>query len=192
MKKINNDKHIEAVVRAIYRDAADQEWENRTFREHTEQYGRWMADPNIGGVLTEWMSPEDARVWLKDTPMKEYSRALAGKGPFAKFLDSYPRSAESIVKRALGPTWSVVTNSTGVKPLTCLATDGVHLCNLFWGKSSDAKHLVWAALRVSVGTGPRCRIAICDTVAGPVSDEQKNVLTKIAGRCGIELTFVRL
>ena len=44
-------------------------------------YDRWLDDPAIGGYLTRFLSRERARVWLKDVPMKEYSRARNGIGP---------------------------------------------------------------------------------------------------------------
>lgn len=189
MRKIDNEKHIATVVRKIYADAQAHDWEHLTHPEHTEWYARWLSQ-DVGKTLADWMSPEEARVWLKDGPMKEYARALAGEGPFAKYLDEYPRAPAKIVGQSLGPQWTVVPNSVGVKPLQCQAeVKGSPPIFVFWGPSRDFKHLLWAAL--NVGDRPSC-IVVWDTVGNPLSKVDREHLLKIGQRCALELKFIRL
>ena len=189
MRKISNENHVAQIVKAIYAAAQELDWEHLTHAQHTDWYGRWLADKAIGGLLTTWMSPEAARVWLKDGPMKEYSRALAGEGTFAKYLDEHPRAPDRVVRYALGPKWSVVKDSVTVKPLQCRAACGQESINLFWGPVRDFKHLLWAAL---MADSEQARIVVWDTVANPLSDAEQDWLLKVGRRCSVEVKFIRL
>jgi len=188
MRKISNENHIAAIVRKIYTDAQELDWEHLTHGQHTEQYARWLADDAIGGVLTKWMNPEEARVWLKDGPMKEYARAFAGEGSFAKYLDEYPRAPATIVRKAL-PDWTVVAGTVRVKPLQCRATKGSVSLKVFWGPPRDFKHLLWAALEA--GHQPT-KVIVFDTVANPLPDGERTRLLCIGKRCSVETIFIRL
>ena len=66
------------VVRALYQQVETMNWELMSPQQKSQQYARWIDDPAIGGRLTQFQSAEDARVWLKDGPMKEFARALDG------------------------------------------------------------------------------------------------------------------
>lgn len=192
-RKVTNDRHVAEVVRRIYANAQEADWEHLTHREHTEQYARWLADPRVGGVLSAWMSPEEQRVWLKDGPMKEFARALAGEGPFATYLSAHPRSPAMVVSRVLGEDWRAIPNSNGVKPLRCEATDGKSKMLVFWGPSKDFKYLLWAALDAWESNSERSlRIAVFDTVSSPTSKHERTRLERIAGHCHVPLSFIRL
>jgi hypothetical protein len=192
-KKVSNDQHVAGVVQRIYADAQRLDWEHRSQREHTEQYARWLADPNVGGVLSDWMSPEEQRVWLKDVPMKEFARALAGEGPFAAYLSNHPRSPRLVVAQVLGDKWQLVVGSNDVKPLRCDASNGSQTVRVLWGPAKDFKHLLWAALEAWESTPKRSlRVAVFDTVSGPLARRERERLEKIAGRCQIEVAFIRL
>ena len=192
-RKVTNDEHVDSVVRKLYADALRLDWEYLTQREHTEQYARWLTDPEVGGVLASWMSPEEQRVWLKDGPLKEFARALAGEGAFAAYLDEHPRSPAVVVKRTLGDGWNPVPGSNGVKPLRCRASDGTKSVTLLWGPARDFKHLLWAALE-ALDRSPKkpLAVAVFDTISAPFAAGEKDRLSRIAVRCGVEVKFVRL
>lgn len=192
-KKISNDTHIINVVRRVYADAQRLDWEHRSHQDHTKQYAQWLADPSVGGVLSEWMSPEEQRVWLKDSPMKEFARALAGEGPFAAYLSEHPRSPRVVVTRVMGDGWQPVAGSSDIKPLRCDATNGAQTVCVIWGPAKDFKHLLWAALETWESNPKRAlRLAVFDTVPNPLAHHEKARLQKIAGRCQIEVAFIRL
>jgi hypothetical protein len=54
-------------------DALD--WHSMTVIEKTKQYGLWVTDPEIGGVLAGYIDARRVRTYLKDTLMKPYARA---------------------------------------------------------------------------------------------------------------------
>jgi hypothetical protein len=192
-RKVTNDRHVAEVVRKVYDDAQRLEWEYLSQREHTEQYARWLADPQVGGVLADWMSPEEQRVWLKDGPMKEFARALAGEGPFASHLSVHPRSPKVVVSRVLGDGWWPIPGSIGVKPLRCEASNGSSKVMLFWGPSRDFKHLLWAAVDAwECNPDLSLRVAVFDTVSSPIARQERERLLRIAGRCSVDVAFVRV
>ena len=112
---------IDGVVKALYAAADRLDWEHLPASNRTAQYDDWVTDPEIGGVLTKYMSSENARSWIKDGPMKEYGRARLGAGRYARFGTSVGPTAEQLVQHALGSDAAVVDNSKGVKPFHCLA-----------------------------------------------------------------------
>lgn len=67
---------VKATVRdRLWASADDLGWPAFDVHQRTRQYGIWMADPLIGGVLRDYMDPDKARAYLKDTLMKPYARA---------------------------------------------------------------------------------------------------------------------
>ncbi|VDB00462.1 hypothetical protein S1OALGB6SA_1544 [Olavius algarvensis spirochete endosymbiont] len=192
-RKITNDKHVARVVRKLYADAQAIDWEHVTSADKTARYAHWLDDPLVGGLLGQWMSPEEARVWIKDGPMKEYVRAIAGFGPFAQYLDEHPRGPTAMVRLALGKEWTPVSGTEGVKPLHCDATSGSGTVRLIWGPSRDFKHLLWAALEASDRNKKKeVKIAVFDTVAHPTSSATKAPHERFCTRCGFAVTHVRL
>lgn len=189
MRKISNENHIAKVVQKLYSDAQEIDWEHLTHAEHTEWYTRWLADQSVGGVLTTWMSPEEARVWLKDGPMKEYARALAGEGTFAKYIEDHPRGPARIVEKALGNGWTVVWTTVRVKPLQCRATNGQQTVKVFWGPAKDFKHLLWAALKL---VDERAYLVVWDTVSNPLQTQARDKISAIGRRCSLDVRFIRL
>lgn len=193
MRRISNDLHVASVVRKVYEDAVRLDWEHCTHREHTEQYARWLNDPMVGGVLSQWMAPEDQRVWLKDGPLKEFSRALAGEGPFALYMNAHPRSPSEILLRALGGDWEVVLGSCTVKPLQCDARRGAQLVRIYWGPARDFKHLLWAALEQGYATPNRSHhVVVFDSATRPLTAPERQKLIAIAERCGLLFSLIRL
>jgi hypothetical protein len=192
-RKVSNKRHVAEVVKKLYADAARIDWEQLSGSGKTSQYASWLEDAKVGGVLSGWMSPEETRVWLKDGPMKEYSRALAGIGAFAEYLDDYPRGSCILVKAALGHAWSVVSGSEGAKPLHCDAECDGDIVHLIWGPERDFKHLLWAGLEAcDQRSGVTVRIAVFDTLVHPISRGSKAKHTRLGERCGLDVCHVRL
>ena len=69
------------VIAEIYRRADDLDWDGLSSSDRSTWYVRWLDDPAIGGVLDLYMPRDQARLWIKDVPMKHYARARSGLGP---------------------------------------------------------------------------------------------------------------
>ena len=76
------------IKQRIWASADALGWASFDVHQRSKQYGLWMGDTNIGGVLCDYMEPAKARAYLKDTLMKPYSRAsLADEGFGLRGLD---------------------------------------------------------------------------------------------------------
>lgn len=73
---------VKATVRErLWASADDLGWPAFDVHQRTRQYGTWISDPLIGGILKDYMDPDKARAYLKDTLMKPYARArLSAEG----------------------------------------------------------------------------------------------------------------
>ena len=192
-RKISNEKHLVRVVRKLYEDAQRIDWEHITLSNKTTRYASWLDDPEVGGILDQWMSPEEARVWIKDGPMKEYARALAGFGAFAHYLEEHPRGPSAMVRAAFGTSWSPIPGTEGSKPLHCVATDSSKALSFIWGPSRDFKHLLWAALEASDSkTGHDVQIAVFYTVAYPTTTATRAQQIRFGKRCGFSVIHIKL
>jgi hypothetical protein len=192
-RKVSNERHVAGVVKKLFADASLLDWERLTTSEKTAQYATWLEEADVGGVLSDWMSPEEARVWLKDGPMKEFSRALAGFGTYAGLLDDHPRSPRVLVGAALGNEWSIILGSEGAKPLHCDARRDGDLVHLIWGPERDFKHLLWAGLEAGDRrAGVLVRIAVFDTLSHPISRGARSKHKRFCDRCGVDVCHVRL
>jgi hypothetical protein len=192
-RKVSNENHVTRIVRRLYADAQKSDWEHLSTSAKTAQYSTWIEHPEVGELLQQWMGAEEARVWIKDGPMKEYARALAGFGPFADYLDAHPRGPKAAISAAFGDGWSVVPESSGVKPLHCDAEKNDSRVRLYWGPMNDFKHLLWAAL-VAVDRAPALdtRIAVFHTVAHPTPRPKRMRHERIGRRCGFKVMHIRL
>lgn len=182
----------EAVIRRLYADAARLDWENLSVAEKSKQYANWLEDEEVGGELLRFKPSEsEVRVWMKDGPMKEYSRAVLGVGPNARYVD-HPRSTpESVVRAALGAGWAVVTGSVEVKPARCRARDSAgEEIVVAWGKNEDFKYLVFASLELLTSGEDAVCVAVVEATANPTGKPERERMGKIAERCGIELRFI--
>jgi hypothetical protein len=182
----------ERVWRRLYEDADRLDWENLSSQDKTAQYVRWLDVEDIGGILTLFMERDAARVYIKDTPMKEYARALAGLGPGAAFTDNRQGLPETMVRSALGAAWEVEPDSVAVKPLHCWARKGGERRYVCWARADGLGALVWAALNV-LADDPDADplLLIRETAANPTSREVRTRQRKIAERCGLPLEYVR-
>jgi hypothetical protein len=183
---------VEPVVKALYAAADRLDWEHLPASARTNQYDEWVNDAGIGGVLTKYMSSENARSWIKDGPMKEYGRARLGAGRYAKFGSSVGPTPEQLVTHALGNGATVVGDSVGVKPFHCMATmDGV-TTYVAWESAKNFRHLVWASInhladRPSHGV---C-IIILESLEHPTTQSDKTRHARIAERCSITVKYYR-
>lgn len=179
------------IVPLLYQDAARLDWQHITDAERSRQYTAWLADDAIGRPLIELLGPERARLWLKDGPLKEYSRALAGTGPYARHASTRGLVHWDLVSRALGDSWDMVPESLGIKPLHCLAETGEERAFVAWGPSRDFKHLLWAGLKaLDDNTASRATVVVLDTLERPTPTAVRRSHERIARRCG--LTAVHL
>jgi hypothetical protein len=178
------------VVRELYRQVETMDWELLSARQKNQQYARWIEDPSIGGRLTDFQSAEDARVWLKDGPMKEYARALDGEGGFPEFTTKRLSGPDELVRRALGEDWSIVPGSQGVKPLHCLATDGTATRYVCWGRPGTFRDLVWAAVNKAIERADRPMIVVSLRDGQDVNGEERRRHERIAAHCGVDVRHV--
>ena len=101
-----NPREVETkVVTKLYEDAKRMDWAYLPAQLHSVQYAKWVDDPEVGGRLREFLSPSDARVWIKDGPMKEWSRAVSGFGKYAALVQDAEDLPLKLVPKALGADW---------------------------------------------------------------------------------------
>jgi hypothetical protein len=179
------------VVAKLFADASSVGWGDLSVQERATQYGKWVADPEIGGLLTKFMTPERARVWIKDGPMKEWARAMSGVGKYAPMVAQPAGNPESLVSKALGSEWKVVDDSLRIKPLRVLAANNGTTVTFTWGPERDFKHLVWAALQAGAnGDASEWVLCIVATFTKPVPANVAQAQQRIAQRCQLRLVHV--
>ena len=190
MSKVPAEVRAE-VIRHLYADAERLDWENLGVREKSRQYWNWLEDEAVGGKLLRFIpSQVSVRVWMKDGPMKEYSRAVLGVGPNASYVEHPRCTPESVVAAALGADWTVVPDSIEVKPARCWARSAEGKAMVIWGKGEDFKYLVFAALELLVAGGGAASIAIVEASANPTGRAERKRMDAIADRCGARLRFI--
>lgn len=183
------------VVTRLYADAQSLDWVNLTSQERTAQYARWVADPEVGGKLKAHVSEGELRVWIKDGPMKELSRASSGMGRYAALIPSADEVPARLVERVLGEEWELVPGSVTVKPLRLTAGHRVDDREevLTWGQVSDFKHLVWSALNATVNGDARpWTLCLVETLTHPTPANERRAHERLARRCGLTVTHVSL
>lgn len=185
------EAQLAEVVIALYEDAHSQDWTHLSLGDRSRMYSAWVEDERVGAVLTMYMTPEAARAWIKDGPMKEYGRALRGTGRYAKFGRKGGTSAIEIIKAALGQEWSIVEGSVGVKPFHAKATHGEETVYVAWDESRNFKNLVWAALRASVEDSVEGHVVVTEPQGFKTPREVVELQKAIAHRCGLSLHHVR-
>jgi hypothetical protein len=190
VKKIPVDVR-DVVIRRLYADAERLDWERLSVAEKSKQYENWLEDEEVGGELLRFKPSEAAvRVWMKDGPMKEFSRAVLGVGPNAGLV-VHPRcTPDSVVQATLGVGWSVAPNSVEIKPARCRASGPEGDKVVIWGKNEDFKYLIFAALESLVAGVEEVSVAVVEALANPTKKAERERMNKIAERCGIGLRFI--
>lgn len=187
-------EQVESVVKALYADADRLGWEHLAPAMRTAQYDKWVTSDEIGGVLTSFMTSENARSWIKDGPMKEYSRAVQGAGRYARFGSAHGPSALQIAVHALGASAAVIDGTLGVKPFHCLVntTEGNPRTYVAWGSAKNFRHLVWACLvHLADNPGDDATVVVTETMADPTTAATKSRHLAIADRGSLGLKYFR-
>ena len=192
--RIRIPKEVESkVVTRLYAEAARLEWASLTGPQRTAQYAKWVDDPDIGGRLREYLTVGDTRVWIKDTPMKEWSRSLSGVGKYAALVEGADDIPSRLVRKVLGDDWRADAGTLRVKPLGIVARKDEDETVLTWGPASDLKHLVWAALTASAeGDAREWVLCVVETFTKATPANEKQAHQRLAERCGLRIVHVSL
>ncbi len=187
-------KEVETkVVTRLYADAKELDWASLTPQQHSAQYTKWVDEPEVGGRLREYLSASDARVWIKDGPMKEWSRSLSGVGKYADLVDGADDTPARLVRKALGEGWHVDNDTLRVKPLRVTARNDEDEAVLTWAPANGLKHLVWAALTASAeGDSRNWVLCVVETFTKPTPANEKQAHQRLAKRCALRLVHVTL
>lgn len=187
-------KEVESkVVTKLYADAATLDWAGLTPQQHSAQYTKWVDEPEVGGRLREYLSSGDARVWIKDGPMKEWSRSLSGVGKYATLVDGSDDIKARLVHKALGENWHIDNETLRVKPLRITARSGEDETVVTWAPANGLKHLVWAALTASAeGDSRNWVLCVVETFTKPIPANEKQAHQRLAKRCDLLLKHISL
>lgn len=184
---------VESVVKTLYADADRLGWEHLAPSDRTSQYDDWVTDPEIGGVLTRYMTSENARSWIKDGPMKEYGRARLGAGRYAKFGTPAGPTAQELVTHVVGTDAEVIDGSTGIKPFHCLAASAGRTTYIAWDNAKNLRHLVWASISyLADHPSDDAQIVLLESLGHPTTAADKARHRRIAERCSIEIKYYRV
>jgi len=186
------NKELEAkVVRKLFADAASASWLNLTLDQRSAMYKGWLDDPEVGGRLTGLMSREDARLWIKDGPMKEYTRSIYGAGKYAKFVTNPAAEISYLVEHVLGPEWDVDYRSRKVKPLRLKVAKGEEERYFCWSPGKEPKYLIWAAIEAEADGDPTpWTLCLIGSLENPITPDEQASNLRRARRCGLELVHV--
>ncbi len=182
---------LAAVVTALYTRADEVGWTALTPQERTRHYAQWVEAPDVGKILTGYMTPEQARSWIKDGPMKEYANACRGTGRYARFGRQGGTGPADVAVAALGPGASVVPGSQGVKPPHCLAEDAAGTTSyLVWGEAGNFRNLLWDALRTAVLKGLPSHVVVLEPPGRPTSSAEAKTHRAMTHRCKLGLHYL--
>ena len=186
------EAQLARVVTVLYEDAQTKNWTHLPPRDRSHVYSAWVDDARVGGILTKYMTPEAARAWIKDGPMKEYSRALRGAGRYARFGKSGGTTPQDVIRSALGSGWHLVEGTEGIKPFHAQAAneEGAS-AYLAWDVGRNFKNLVWAALRASVELSVAGHVVVMQPPGAATARDVADRQAAIVKRCGLTLHHVR-
>ena len=133
-------------------------------------------------------------MWIKDTPMKEWRRALSGVGKYADLVQEPGATPEKIVKKALGAGWTPHLDTIQSKPLRVVASnDQEEEVVVTWAPAAGLKHLFWAALMASTQSDPRPWVlCVVGTFAKPTPTNEKLAHQRLAKRCELRIEHLDL
>ncbi|MGW6442067.1 PIN-like domain-containing protein [Lentzea sp. NPDC055074] len=136
-----------AVVAEIYRQIADTHGTYLPSKMAHRAVTDWIADPAIGGVLSDYLSAPEIRLWIKDNPLRFHWKALDGFGPYTDLVAMRFQSPAEILDEACGPDWRVQPGTKTEIPFRCLATNGAEVRSVCWGAEAEFEQLLDAATR---------------------------------------------
>ena len=116
-------------------------WMSLSTTEKRKLYEDWTRDPKYGGTLARYIDKGQVRVYLKDTILKDYTRA-AGADP-------------SRPLRLLKIPADAPVAQTYIKPHGRRLADGRVIC---WGRASDWKLVLMAMTERSSNGQKRCSL----------------------------------
>jgi hypothetical protein len=183
-------EQLASVVTLLYREAERLGWDTLPPQDRSRIYSRWVEDERVGGILGRYMTPEAARSWIKDGPMKEYSRARRGTGRYARFGREGGTTTIDVVHVALGSEATVVPGSEGVKPFHCFATRGDSQVYVTWGEARNFRNLLWAALQAAL-QGTDAHIVVMEQPDRITPSAETQSHRALATRCGLTVHHMR-
>jgi hypothetical protein len=176
------------VIAEIYRRADDLDWDGLSPSDRSTWYVRWLDDPAIGGVLDLHMPRDQARLWIKDVPMKHYGRARSGIGPYADLVSSHLPDAGQLSRLAFGSDWAPLAGTLKDKPNRCTLSDSDgRLAQMLWGPPRAFQSLVWASLNAVVDDQPTPVMVVVTRQGERLTDGQVDRHRRIAKRIGVEV-----
>lgn len=185
------EQQHDAVIRTLYQAADDVGWETLAPRDRSALYTKWVEPADaIGRLLAPYLTPEAARSWIKDGPMKEYSRSNRGAGRYAEFGRQGGTTSAEIVRRALGDDATIEPGTADVKPLRCHAHTPERRHLVIWGESRNFKELLWSALRAAAEDDAPV-IVVLEPPGRVTSSDERRRLDTIAERCSIPVHYMR-
>lgn len=184
-------KQLAAIVTALYADADESGWTHLPPSERSRLYAQWVDDPRVGKILMKYMTPEQARSWIKDGPMKEYANARRGTGRYARFGRHGGTDAGDVASAALGSGAKVLDDSEGVKPPHCHAIDaaGEH-AYLVWGHAKNFRHLIWAALCAAVTDKLPAHVVVLEPPGHSTPTAESTAHRAMTSRCRLHLHYL--
>jgi hypothetical protein len=186
------EERLARVVTVLYADADVRGWDTLPLADRSRAYSEWVEDERVGGILTKYMTPEAARSWIKDGPMKEYSRATRGTGRYSRFGRQGGTGPVDIAVTALGPAAVIIDGSVGVKPSHCHAeTASGEMVYLVWGEARNFRNLLWAALRASIETDYCAHIVVTEPPGKATTTDEVLTHKALAERCGLSVHHMR-
>ncbi|MBW8481901.1 hypothetical protein [Actinomadura parmotrematis] len=182
------------VAALLFEQAEKVHWPSLSLQQRTEMYNQWVQDPQIGGRLTEFMPVEQARVWIKDGPMKEFARARFGIGGFAKHVPNPSAAVTDLITSALGNDWEADMDTMAIKPLRLrvYSEEGEEAIFAWVDDYNHFKHLVWAALKEQAdGASTPWILCVAATFEKPVPEDVKAFHLRVGRRCGLQVVHVK-
>jgi hypothetical protein len=178
------------VITTIYRRADELDWDGLTPADRSMWYMRWLDDPDIGGALEPFLTRDQSRLWIKENPMKHYTRARSGIGPYAAFATPSLPGPEKITRLAFGPDWTPVAGSLREKPKGCAVTDNNENATMFWGPPRSFPALIWAGLNAVVDAAPTPVVVVLTRQGEPQTDGEVSRQQRIAALVGVGIRHV--
>ncbi|WP_340686701.1 hypothetical protein LCL61_10775 [Amycolatopsis coloradensis] len=184
------DNIREEILLKLYRTADVLDWELLSNPAKTRQYEAWFADKEIGEILLGYFAAKRVRVWIKDTAMKEYSRAQEGIGRTVRYVPRRYRGPQEVIDAALGEGWVLDQSSIEIKPMLCAATRGEDRKVVIWGSKTALSDLLWEAMQQSVDKGTDPIVVIVTRDGQDVQPSERLRHTSLGARCGVKVVHL--
>lgn len=156
------------VQERLWRKADVLDWASMTVIERTRQYGLWVSDPEIGGVLSGYLDARRVRTYMKDTLMKPYARAR---------MSDVDRALGALGIASVPPLLDRYERPHGV-----LLTAGV----ISWGKADDWKLVLLAAHERAFARGTAIRgLVLLPPLTRFLTVSSRAVVLDACGKLGV-------